>query len=495
MPDQASSPAQVRLERIMAFYAALSRTNHAIVRATDRLALCREICRICVDTGHARMAYIGFAHGGRFRAVAYAGPEPEQLSDFRIYVGPGAPQSDAPIATALREERIVVCDDFRNDPRTRTWHELARRLGVASSIAAPVRERGRVCGALALYVDSERFFDAEIQRLVEEMTQDLSFALDSIVREQEHRRAIAEEHTGHERFRRVFAAMPGYTSITDVATRTIVEVNAIVCRSYGYGREEMIGRTWVELGVGIPQEDRVRLYQMLEREGAVHDFASRVRFRSGEWRDVLIEGERIEFAGRDCVLAVATDVTVRKALEAAQAANRAKTEFLSRVSHELRTPLNAVLGFTELMLEDITDPPTPLQAQRLAIVRDAGWHLLNLIDDVLDIGRIEAGGLRVDIKPLVLQPLLDAVVSLTQTMAQRAGVTLRPRHAGRRAAPAPDPRQLRHQCDQVQPSRRPGEPGCHARRRAGMVERRRRRRRPERKTTGEPVPAVQPARA
>ena len=91
--------------------------------------------------------------------------------DFRIYVGPGAPQSDAPIATALREECIVVCDDFRNDPRTRTWHELARRLGVASSIAAPVRERGRVCGALALYVDSERFFDAEIQRLAEEMSQ------------------------------------------------------------------------------------------------------------------------------------------------------------------------------------------------------------------------------------------------------------------------------------------------------------------------------------
>ncbi|HJV95914.1 MAG TPA: ATP-binding protein [Albitalea sp.] len=420
-----------RSERVATFNAALSGANQAIIRATNRLQLCQEICRICVETGHAMMAYIGFVDDEQcFKAVAYAGPEPELLADFKIHVGPSAHQPDGPIATALREERVNVCDDFRGDPRTRTWHALAKRLGIASSIAVPIRERGRVSGALALYMDSEAFFDAATAQLVDSVAHNLSFALDNLHREHELQQAIAHEHAGHERFRRVFAAMPGYTSISDLASGAIVEVNAIVCRSYGYTREQMLGRTWVELGVGMPQEDRARLYETLTREGSINDFATRVQVRSGEWRDVLVYGERIEFKGRDCVLAVATDITERKALEAAQAASRAKTEFLSRMSHELRTPLNAVLGFTELMLRDRAEPPSPKQAERLGLVHDAGWHLLELIDDVLDLSHIEAGRLQVDIKPLELGPLLDAVVSLTQTVAQRAGVAVQARHVG-----------------------------------------------------------------
>ena len=77
----------------------------------------------------------------------------------------------------------------------------------------------------------------------------------------------------------------------------------------------------------------------------------------------------------------------------ADAANRAKTEFLSRMSHELRTPLNAVLGFAQLMEIDRTEPPAPGQRRRLKLIREAGEHLLQMIGDMLDLTRIEVGGM------------------------------------------------------------------------------------------------------
>src|SRR5262249_41409480 len=94
------------------------------------------------------------------------------------------------------------------------------------------------------------------------------------------------------------------------------------------------------------------------------------------------------------------DITERRLLEraghdaaVAEAANRAKTESLSRMSHELRTPLNAVLGFTQLMEIDQAEPPGAGQRRRLKFIRDAGEHLLHMISDMLDLTRIEAGGM------------------------------------------------------------------------------------------------------
>ena len=96
----------------------------------------------------------------------------------------------------------------------------------------------------------------------------------------------------------------------------------------------------------------------------------------------------------------------REAAAAAEAANRAKTEFLSRMSHELRTPLNAVLGFAQLMELDETEPLGPAQRHRLTLVRESGEHLLRMIGDLLDHSRIEAGQLAVDLVDVPVLPLL-----------------------------------------------------------------------------------------
>ena len=110
--------------------------------------------------------------------------------------------------------------------------------------------------------------------------------------------------------------------------------------------------------------------------------------------------------------------------EAAQASNRAKTEFLSRMSHELRTPLNAVLGFAQLLEIDASEPLTAMQRRRVELIREAGTHLLAMIGELLDLTRIETGHLALTLAALPLAPLVSDSVDLVRPQADAAGVAL-----------------------------------------------------------------------
>ncbi len=169
-------------------------------------------------------------------------------------------------------------------------------------------------------------------------------------------------------------------------------------------------------------------------EVEVYEHAYRIRAADSSWRWMLERGRIVERAldGRPLrMVGTQTDITERRALERAreeateaQAASRAKTEFLARMSHELRTPLNAVLGFTQLMQIDRAEPPGPEQQRRLQLIREAGEHLLHMINDLLDLTRIESGGLalapsRVELRELVLQ-----VFALLSEAAAPQGLSL-----------------------------------------------------------------------
>lgn len=108
----------------------------------------------------------------------------------------------------------------------------------------------------------------------------------------------------------------------------------------------------------------------------------------------------------------------------AEATSRAKSEFLSRMSHELRTPLNSVLGFSQMLLVDAQDRLTSQQLGQLEHIRDAGWHLLALINDLLDVSRIEIGQLRMQAQAVELGPLLGEALHMAEPLAQPLGVSL-----------------------------------------------------------------------
>ncbi|HET9626703.1 MAG TPA: ATP-binding protein [Kofleriaceae bacterium] len=125
---------------------------------------------------------------------------------------------------------------------------------------------------------------------------------------------------------------------------------------------------------------------------------------------------------------------LRRARIQAEAASAAKSEFLSSMSHELRTPLNAILGFAQLLERDRKQPLSERQIDRLGQIVRGGEHLLRLIDDVLDLSRIESGRLSVSCEPVDVAELLDEVVRTLQPMAIRAQIEV---SAARVARPMP----------------------------------------------------------
>jgi signal transduction histidine kinase len=127
-----------------------------------------------------------------------------------------------------------------------------------------------------------------------------------------------------------------------------------------------------------------------------------------------------------------TDITARHDAQAlrderdrAEAASRAKTEFVSRMSHELRTPLNAVLGFAQLLSTRLGHIGAEEQQRYLRHIEDGGWHLLTMVDDVLDLSRIESGQLTLMMQPVALAPLLQTVVEMMAPLASRRAVQVR----------------------------------------------------------------------
>jgi PAS domain S-box-containing protein len=137
------------------------------------------------------------------------------------------------------------------------------------------------------------------------------------------------------------------------------------------------------------------------------------------------------------VISTAVDITddvvreaeLRKARAEAEAASLAKSEFLSSMSHELRTPMNAILGFAQLLQRDKRAPLTPSQLEKLGYVLQGGEHLLRLIDDILDLSRIEAGRVVVSTEPVGVNEVLDEVRQTLLPLAARTGITLTVRPA------------------------------------------------------------------
>ena len=162
--------------------------------------------------------------------------------------------------------------------------------------------------------------------------------------------------------------------------------------------------------------------------------ADRRRYQEEQTR-LLAEGGtlRREDGAPGGVVAAFTDITALKEAEAAlaeakvaaEAADRLKSAFLATMSHELRTPLNSIIGFTGLVLQELPGPLNDEQKKQLGMVRDSARHLLALINDVLDISKIEAGELAVAREPFDLRASIDRVAGIVAPLAEKKGLALR----------------------------------------------------------------------
>ncbi|MDT8383753.1 MAG: PAS domain S-box protein [Gammaproteobacteria bacterium] len=246
----------------------------------------------------------------------------------------------------------------------------------------------------------------------------------------------------------VNAAFDGFFA-ADLKGR-LCDCNHAYCEMLGYSREELLQLSVTDIEANEQPAEVAAHIQKVIKTGTDR-FDTRHRRKDGSLIEVNINvsletvGEAAQF------FAFVHDITPRKQVEAeilrrrdeAEHANAAKSDFLSRMSHELRTPLNAILGFGELLE---TDPESPLSATQLDNVREirqAGDHLLALVNEVLDLSRVESGQLQICLQAVAITPMIESCLAQLQPQAMQRGLRMTALPLDTPCAVQADPTRLR----------------------------------------------------
>jgi len=218
----------------------------------------------------------------------------------------------------------------------------------------------------------------------------------------------------------------------------VMDVNEATVKVTGVMREELLGSDFSSYFTE-PAQARDG-YQQVFAKGFVADYPLTIRQRDGKLTDVLYNASVYKDVEGNVlgVFAAARDITERKEFEhtlqrnnaelerataSAEKANRAKSEFLSSMSHELRTPLNAILGFAQI-IDSGMPQPTPGQKRNIDQILKAGWYLLELINEVLDLALIESGKLTLSLEPVSLPEVMLECCTMIEPQARSRGIDM-----------------------------------------------------------------------
>ncbi len=334
-------------------------------------------------------------------------------------------------ADAFRERKPACFNDYAAYPAKHglpEGHASLERL-----ISVPVIENDRVVMLTGVGNKAEDYTGQDI-----ETVQLLSNEIWRIV---QCRRAELALRESQAHLASVLRAAP--VGIATGKGRVMIDVNDTYASLCGYRREELIGQPTRMMYASEKEYELVgrELYRQIEASGA-GQLETRFRHKDGHILDVLISGALSDPADPETGVTVCyLDITENKrmgaeleshrhhlealvaertgqlgvALVQAQAASRAKAAFLANMSHEIRTPMNAIMGMTHLLLRD---GHTEEQHRQLTQIDVASRHLLDLINDILDLSKIEAGKLKLDQQPLNIPSLMEEVRSLMGMQAR-----------------------------------------------------------------------------
>jgi PAS domain S-box-containing protein len=213
------------------------------------------------------------------------------------------------------------------------------------------------------------------------------------------KRKVMEEalQETQERFRLAFITNPDSININRLTDGLYIEINEGFTQISGYTPEDIIGKTSIEKNIWNDPADREKMVKELLANGRVKNFEAKFRMKNGKVLTGLMSCSIIKLRGISYVLSITRDIDQIKrfeeelilAKEKAQESDRLKTVFLQNMSHEIRTPMNAIMGFSELLSEGNMDQEK-IQSYT-SIVRQRSGDLLEIINEILDLSKIESG--------------------------------------------------------------------------------------------------------
>jgi len=422
--------AQERIQQLNRLYSVLSQSGRAIVHTRTRIELFQEICRIIVQEGRFQMAWVGMIQPGTSVVVPVANYPQDDRYLAGVHISVAKAAGCGPVGTALQEERSVVGNDLATDFRMeQSWRDHAERHGYRSVGALPVLVHGSAIGVIAIYAGVAGFFDDEKMALLEELVANVSFALESMEAERMRHRAVDE-------LDQFFALSLDMLCMFDLEGY-IHRLNPAWEKTLGFTPEELCAEPWIDFV--HPEDQPLAQASLADLRLGIESrhFEFRFRSKSGPYRWLI--GSTTPALEQGMIFAALTDITERKNLEAqlrsqnvaleeqnrrANEASRLKSEFLANMSHELRSPLNGIIGFTELLYDGKLGPLPERPREVMGRVHASASHLLQLINGVLDLTKVEAG--RLDLRPekVLVSSVIEEVTGILGPLAAEKQIGL-----------------------------------------------------------------------
>jgi len=321
---------------------------------------------------------------------------------------------------ALTLNRVIaVCDDDQDTELSDLIENYMKVVGVKALIDAPIRQNGEVVGIVCheriAYSGS---WDLAEQNFAASVADLIALAMEVCDR----KRAEAISRASAAELQTLFAAIPDTVFLLDRQGR-YVKIPKTRATKLLRPASELLGRSLTEFVSPEQGQEFLGRIQAVFESGEPQDFEYSLIMNDRQvWFAATVlpfTDTTVFWIARDITERKASEVELYEAKEAAEAASRAKSQFLANMSHELRTPLNAIIGYSEILQEDLMDLGEADCLSDLEKIRTAGRHLLGLINDILDLSKIEAGRLELHPESFAVNQLLQDVVSTMLPLAEK----------------------------------------------------------------------------
>jgi PAS domain S-box-containing protein len=406
------------IKKITRSFKMLSEANLLLSTADSELELFQKLCNTIVETGGYRLAWLGLVQHDEEKSVipvAHAGFEEGYIESLNVKWA-NTERGQGPTGTCVRTKTYFIAKNILTDPRYLPWRETVNKHGgLISSISMPIMIENDVIATLSIYSVEDDIFDPEEVALLSDMATNLSLAI-------EKKRLLeqSQEEINKERdyLLNIFGAISDGIYIVN-ENEDMQFVNPILVKQFG---------SW----------EGKKCYSYFHNREGVCPWCKNQRVFAGEtvhweWYSAknkktydLLDTLLINPDGTKSKLEVFRDITERKAIEQQKLyheqllkSSQFKSEFMAHMSHELRTPLNSIIGFTDVILERISGEINEEQDKYLTNVKSSALLLLDLINDILDIAKIESGKVELFIENVLLSQIIEQIKTMIKPIYEK----------------------------------------------------------------------------
>jgi len=414
----------IKLNRI---YSVLTSGNHLILRCSTQEMLFKEACRILVEDGLFKMAWVGLAEENTktVRPVSCWGCADNYLDCIKISIDK-VPECKGPTGQAIRTGRTIVNNDTENNPMMQPWREEALKHNYLSSAAFPLIFNSKPIGALMVYSGERFFFDDKEIQLLEAFAGDISYAVKSM--EQEELRKIAEtgrrqaEAEARELSDKLQSLVEdAFVGLYIFQNNQLLYVNQRMAEMLGYQSKELMAMKGVSELVHPDDQALVKenIRKRIEGEVLRLQYEFRMIKKSGEILFVEVQSSYTIYGGKPAIIGTINDIAERKRLE------QQKADLYAMITHDFKSPLTVIIGCASYILSLKTKGMDPDVHRMIEDIQYSSVNLHNMIDDFLAFSMIESSGIiSLNLVPTDILEVMKRVIRDLEPAAKGKGISL-----------------------------------------------------------------------